>query len=78
MHKVTRLNLGCTPGKYFTINMVCDVTYGMVGHVARMDGRKDVYRILMGRPERSRPLVKPRRRWDDNIKMDLQSVGWRT
>jgi len=58
--------------------MVCDVTYGMVGHVARMDGRKDVYRILMGRPERSRPLVKPRRRWDDNIKMDLQSVGWRT
>jgi hypothetical protein len=57
--------------------MVFDVTYGMVGYVARMEERKDVYRVLMGRPDRSRPLVKPRRRWDDNIKMDLQRVGWR-
>jgi hypothetical protein len=51
---------------------------GMVGPVARMEDRKDVYRVLMGRPERSRPFVKRRRRWDDNIKMDLQEVGWRT
>jgi hypothetical protein len=35
---------------------------------------KDVYRVLVGKPER-RPLGRPRRRWEDNIKMDLQEVG---
>jgi hypothetical protein len=34
------------------------------------------YRVLMGRPEGRRPLGRPRRRWEDNIKMDLQEVGW--
>jgi hypothetical protein len=34
------------------------------------------YRILVGRPEGRRPLGRPRRRWKDNIKMDLQEVGW--
>jgi len=37
-----------------------------------------MYRDLMGRPDRNSPLVKPRLRWNDNIKMDLQGVGWRT
>jgi hypothetical protein len=36
---------------------------------------RGAYRILVGRPER-RPLGKPRRRWEDNIKMDLHEVGW--
>jgi hypothetical protein len=35
------------------------------------------YRILVGRPEGRRPLEKPTRRWEDNIKMDLQEMGWR-
>ena len=35
-----------------------------------------VYRVLMGKPERKRPLGRPRRRWEDNIKMDLQEVGY--
>jgi hypothetical protein len=35
-----------------------------------------VYRVLVGKPEGERPLGRPRRRWGDNIKMDLQSVGW--
>jgi hypothetical protein len=39
------------------------------------EGRGE-YRILVGRPEERRPLGKPRRRWEDNIKMDLQEVGW--
>jgi hypothetical protein len=39
------------------------------------DGR-GAYRILVGRPEGRRPLGKTRRRWEDNIKMDLQKVGW--
>jgi hypothetical protein len=46
------------------------------GHVARMGEKRDAYRILVGRPEGRWPLGRPRRRWEDNIKMDLQEVGW--
>jgi len=45
------------------------------GHVARMGERRDVYKVLVGKPEGKRPLGRPRCRWDDNIKMDLQEVG---
>jgi hypothetical protein len=45
------------------------------GHVARMGERRGTYRVLVGRPEGKRPLVRPRHRWEDNIKMDLQVVG---
>jgi hypothetical protein len=41
-----------------------------------MDEERIVYRVLMGKPEGNRPLGKPRRRWENNIKMDLQVVGW--
>jgi hypothetical protein len=41
------------------------------GHVARMGEGRGVYRILVGKPERKRSLGRPRRRWEDNIKMDL-------
>jgi hypothetical protein len=44
------------------------------GHVARMGQRRGAYRILVGRPEGRRPLGRPRHRWEDNIKMDLQEV----
>jgi hypothetical protein len=37
---------------------------------------RGAYRILVGRPEGRRPLERPRRRWEDNIKMDFQEVGW--
>ena len=43
--------------------------------VARMGERRGVYRALVGKPEGKRPLGIPRRRWEDNIKMDLQEVG---
>jgi hypothetical protein len=46
------------------------------GHVARMGEKRDVYRLLMGKPERRKPLGRPRRRWVDNIRMDLGAVGW--
>ena len=46
-----------------------------VGHVARMGKRRGVYRVLMGKPEGKRPLRRPRLRWENNIKMDLQEVG---
>jgi len=42
-----------------------------------MGERGDAYRVLVRKPEGKRPLGKPRRRWEDNIKMDLQEVGWR-
>ena len=45
------------------------------GHVARMGERRGVYRVLVRKPEGKRPLGRPRRRWKDNIKMDLQEVG---
>jgi hypothetical protein len=45
------------------------------GHVARMGEGRGAYRVLVGRPEGKRPLGRPRRRWDDNIKMDLREIG---
>jgi hypothetical protein len=45
------------------------------GHVARMGGGRGVYRVLVGRPECKRPLGRPRRRWEDNIKPDLRETG---
>ena len=44
-------------------------------HVARMGEEKGVYRVLVGKPEGRRPLGRPRLRWVDNIRMDLQEVG---
>jgi hypothetical protein len=46
------------------------------GHVARMGEKRGAYRILVGTPEGRRPLGRPRLRWEDNIKMDLQEGGW--
>jgi hypothetical protein len=45
------------------------------GHVARMGEGRGVYRVLVGRTEAKRPLGRPRRRWEDNIKMDLREIG---
>ena len=47
----------------------------LAGHVARMGERRVVRRVLVGKPEGRRPLGRHRRRWEDNIKMDLQDVG---
>ena len=41
------------------------------GHIARMGDRRGVNRVLVGKPEGMRPLGRPRRKWNDNIKMDL-------
>ncbi|KAJ4440018.1 hypothetical protein ANN_08149 [Periplaneta americana] len=46
------------------------------GHVARMGESRNAYRVLVGRPEGKRPLGRSRRRWEDNIKMDLREVGY--
>jgi hypothetical protein len=46
------------------------------GHVARMGEVRGAYNILVGRPEGRRPLGRPRRRWEDNIKMVLREIGF--
>jgi hypothetical protein len=46
------------------------------GHVARMGEGRNVYRVLVGKPEGKRSLGRPRRRWEDGIKMDLREIGW--
>jgi hypothetical protein len=45
------------------------------GHVARMGEGRGVYRFLVGKPGGKRPLGRPRRRWDDNLKLDLREIG---
>jgi hypothetical protein len=46
------------------------------GHVARIGGGRGEYKALMGRHDEKRPPGRPRHRWEDNAKMDLQEVGW--
>jgi hypothetical protein len=48
----------------------------LAGHVARMGEKKITYRLLIGKPERKRPLGRPRHTWVDNIRMDLGEVRW--
>jgi hypothetical protein len=46
------------------------------GHVARIVEKRNVYRLLVGKPEGKRQLMRPRRRWTNNIKIDLLEIGW--
>ena len=58
-----------------TVRVIKSRRMRWTGHVARMGEKRDLYRVLVGEPEGKRPLGRPRRRWEDNIKMDLQEVG---
>ena len=68
------LNYLCTSPN--TIWVIKSRIMSLTGHVAHMGERGGVYRVLVGKAEGRRPLGKPKRRWEDNIKMDLQEVGW--
>jgi hypothetical protein len=46
----------------------------LAGHVARMGEKRKVYKVLLGKPEEKRPLGRPRRRWEDGIRMDLREI----
>jgi hypothetical protein len=46
------------------------------GHLARIGEKRNAYRFLVGRPEGERPPGRPKRRWVDNIEMDLREIGW--
>jgi hypothetical protein len=74
-NEVTReLNdLYCSPN---TVRVIKARRMRWAGHVARMGKKRDVYRVLVGKPEGKRPFGRPRHRWENNIKMDLQEVGF--
>ena len=56
---------------------ICYLCHVILGGVCGVNGEgRGVHRVLVGKPERKRPLGRPRRRWKDNIKMYLQEVGW--
>jgi GH43 family beta-xylosidase len=57
------------------IRIIKSVRMRLAGHVARMDQKRNAYRILVGEPEGKRPLGRPRRKWVDNIKMVLRDIG---
>jgi hypothetical protein len=46
------------------------------GQVARVGDEKKVYKVLVGKPDRKRPLERPRRRWEDGIRIDHREIGW--
>ena len=57
------------------VRVVKSIIIRWAGHVAPLGEGRGVHRVLIGKPEGKRPLGRPRRRWEDNIKMDLQEVG---
>jgi len=57
------------------VRMVKSRRMRWAGHVACVGEGRGVHRVLMGKPEGKRPLGRPRRRWEDNIKLDLREVG---
>jgi hypothetical protein len=72
LHNAELKNLYCSPN-IARVTKSCRLRW--VGHVARVGEWRSVYRILVGKPEGKRPLGRPRLRWKDNIKTDLQDVG---
>jgi len=72
LHNEELNDLYCSPN---IVRVIKSRRMRWAGHVARMGERRGVYRVLVGKPEGKRPLGRPRRRWEDNIKIDLQEVG---
>jgi hypothetical protein len=75
LHSEELHNLYSSPN---IIRMIMTTRMRWAGHVARMGETRNAYRILVGKPEGKRLLGRPRRRWVDNIKMDLKRyrMGW--
>jgi hypothetical protein len=63
----------CSPG---IIRIIKSRRMRWAGLVAWMGAERNAYRILVGKPEGKRPLGRPRRMWEDNIRMDLGEIGW--
>ena len=74
LHNEELYDLYCSPS---IVRMIKLRRMRWAGHVACMGERGGVYRVLVGKPEDTEKLGRDRCRWEDNIKMDLQEVGWR-
>ena len=74
LHNEEFNDLYCSPN---IVRVIKSRRMRWAGHVARMEEGRGVHKILVGKPEEKRPLGRPRCRWGDNIKMDLQEVGRR-
>jgi hypothetical protein len=72
LHSVELHNLYSSPD---TIRLVKSRRMRWVGPVACMGEERKVYKVLMGKPLRKRPLGRPRRRWEDGMRMDLREIG---
>ena len=72
LHNGELNDLYCSPN---IVRVIKSRRMSWAEHVARMGEERGVYRVLVGKPEGRRPLGRPRRRWVDNIRMDLQEVG---
>jgi hypothetical protein len=73
LHNEELHNLYSSPG---IIRMIMSRRRRWARHVAGMGKKRNVYRILVGKPDGKRSLGRPRRRWEDNIKIDLREIGW--
>ena len=72
LHNKELNDLYCSPN---IVRVIKSGRMRCAGHVARMGESRGVYRLLVGKLEGKKPLGRPRHRWEDNIKMDLQEVG---
>ena len=72
LHNEELNDLYCSPNN---VRVIKSRRIRWVGHVARMGERRCVCRVVVGKPEGKRPLGRLRRRWEENIKIDLQEVG---
>ena len=72
LHNEELNDLYCSPN---IVQMIKSRRVRWVGHVVRVKKTKGVYMVLVGKPEGQRPLGRPRHRWEDNIKIDIQTVG---
>jgi hypothetical protein len=72
LHNEELNDLYCSPN---TVRAIKSRRMRWAGNVARMGERRGLYRLLVGKPMGKRPLGRPRHRWEEDIKMDLQEVG---
>ena len=72
LHNEELNDLYCSPN---IVRVIKSRRMRWAGHLARMGEGRGVHKVLVGKPEEKRPLGRPRRRWEDNIKMDGQEVG---
>jgi hypothetical protein len=74
LHNEELHNLYTSPN---IVNTITSRSMRWAGHVACTGKMKNTYKILAGKPERKRPLGRPQRRWEDNIRMDVRETGWK-